>query len=77
MHEELNQPIIKAHISYDKIISALDSISSKNSEDLRTLKDLLEEKLPEAISNDDLIKNQTLYCILKNITQVLQQRGID
>lgn len=77
MTEEISEAVIKAHITFDRLMSALASISLKNTEELEAFRDLLEEKIPEVVSTDDFIESQSLYFILKNVHQALRQKGID
>jgi hypothetical protein len=77
MQSDIPEPVIKAHITFDRLMSALASISLKNSEELEAFRDLLEEKIPDVVSTDDFIESQALYFILRNVHQALQQKGLE
>ena len=77
MSNEIPESVIKAHITFDRLMSALASISLKNTEELEAFRDLLEEKIPEVVSTDDFIESQSLYFILKNVHLALKQKGLE
>ncbi len=77
MPNEIPEAVIKAHITFDRLMSALASISLKNREELEAFKNLLEEKIPEVVSTDDFIESQSLYFILKNVHIALKQKEFE
>jgi len=77
MSSDIPEAVIKAHITFDRLMGALASISLKNREELEAFKNLLEEKIPEVVSTDDFIESQSLYFILKNVHLTLKQKNFE
>ena len=75
---ETSKAMVNAHISCDRLINALDSISSKNAEELTVFKNLLENQISEIPTNEsDSLKTILLYSVLEKVRQKLYQKGLD